>query len=208
MKIEAKNNALFPKFPPKKFFGAEDSKFIKKRQTEISAFFENINNNPDFLKLPSFIKFVKEKKKKYDNTIHENKSQVKIEEKNSKTLNLSREEKNPKIISTKQIEEKELAKIVNETKLLFYDVNIIYDKEMISDNDAFVKFFKNNTINSEPKEKLSLENDNDNYFLIIGKNDEEVNSIEMKNKNKIEEMLNTFKSLDYKFDTKGIVSEI
>lgn len=136
------------------------------------------------------------------------KSQVKIEEKNSKTLNLSREEKNPKIISTKQIEEKELAKIVNETKLLFYDVNIIYDKEMISDNDAFVKFFKNNTINSEPKEKLSLENDNDNYFLIIGKNDEEVNSIEMKNKNKIEEMLNTFKSLDYKFDTKGIVSEI
>lgn len=73
MKIEAKNNALFPKFPPKKFFGAEDSKFIKKRQTEISAFFENINNNPDFLKLPSFIKFVKEKKKKYDNTIHENK---------------------------------------------------------------------------------------------------------------------------------------
>ena len=101
-----------------------------------------------------------------------------------------------------------MAKIVNETKLLFYDVNIIYDKEMISDNDAFVKFFKNNTIHSEPKEKLSLENDNDNYFLIIGKNDEEVNSIEMKNKNKIEEMLNTFKSLDYKFDTKGIVSEI
>jgi hypothetical protein len=207
MKIEAKNNALFPKFPPKKFFGGEDAKFIKKRETEINAFFESINENPDFLKLPSFIKFLEEKKKNYNNRIKENRIQVKFEEKNSKSLIESTGEKEPKIISGKEKkEDEEFANIVNETKLLFYDVNIIYDKEMISENDAFVKFFKNNKILNSSNENLSAKNDNN--FGLIGKNDEEVSSIVKNNKNKIEEMLNIWKSLNDKLDTKGIVVPI
>ena len=59
------NNNTFPKFPPKKFFGSEDEKFIIKRQNEINNYFENISNNPEFSNLTPLLKFIEEKREKF-----------------------------------------------------------------------------------------------------------------------------------------------
>ena len=52
------NKLTFPKFPPKKFFGSEEEKFIIKRQQEINTYFENICKDPDLSTLPPLIKFI------------------------------------------------------------------------------------------------------------------------------------------------------
>ena len=38
-------------------------------------------------------------------------------------------------------------KIVNDFVSQFYDMNTYYDKDMVSENKRFVKFFSNNNIN-------------------------------------------------------------
>ena len=58
------NKATFPKFPPKKFFGGDDEKFLAKRQQELNVFFELISKDEEFSSLPPLIKFIKEKSQK------------------------------------------------------------------------------------------------------------------------------------------------
>ena len=76
MKKATTSNA-FPKFPPRKFFGAEDEKFINKRQQELNNYFEIISISPQFSNLPPLIKFIKEKKEKYGPASTKNIAQVK-----------------------------------------------------------------------------------------------------------------------------------
>ena len=209
MKIESNNNNSFPKFPPKKFFGTEDSKFITKRQNELNIFFENISNSPIFSKLPSFIKFIEDNKKIIDASLSGKKPQIKPEHRRSQNLIQNLEEKESKIISPKKIRktDEEFSEIVNETSKLFYDVNNFYDKEIINDNDAFIKFFKNNKMENNVNENLVASKDDINFGL-IGKNDESLDPIEEMNKNKLNEMDNIWKSLNEAFNVNGLVVPI
>jgi hypothetical protein len=49
------NKATFPKFPPKKFFGGDDERFLTKRQQELNTFFELISKDKEFCSLPLWI---------------------------------------------------------------------------------------------------------------------------------------------------------
>lgn len=208
MKIEANNNNSFPKFPPKKFFGTEDAKFINKRQNDLKIFFDSISNSPIFSKLPSFIKFIEENKKKHEATLSDSKPQIKVEQNKQKNVTQNFGEKKTKLLSQKEIKktEEELSKIVNESSKQFYDVNNYYDKDMTSDNDCYIKFFNNNKIENNSNENLTSKDDIN--FELIGKKDDNLDSIEVMNKNKLEEMENIWKSLDEAFNVNGIIVPI
>jgi hypothetical protein len=47
------NSSNFPKFPPKKFFGNTDEKFLNKRQTDLQHYFNDILSSREFRQLPS-----------------------------------------------------------------------------------------------------------------------------------------------------------
>ena len=210
MKIEANNNNAFPKFPPKKFFGGEDEKFINKRQQDLNNFFDLICKHPEFSQLPSFIKFIEENKKK-DGIKTVEKKEVKSQatpEIIKQNLKPSIDEKETKVRSPSELKksEEECYKIVNEFSNQFYDVNNSYDKDLSNDNDAFIKFFKTNIIKSENNTCLSTSSDNN--FELIGKDDESVNSLEEKNKNKLNEIVNLWKSFEEKYDTTGLIVPI
>lgn len=55
----------FPRFPPKKFFGTTDEKFLNQRQTELNSYFDSIFNSKEFSQLPSLKKWIDEALKKY-----------------------------------------------------------------------------------------------------------------------------------------------
>ena len=59
------NKATFPKFPPKKFFGSTDEKFLNQRQTELNSYFEQIFNSNEFSQLPSLKKWIEDSLKKH-----------------------------------------------------------------------------------------------------------------------------------------------
>lgn len=59
------NSSSFPRFPPKKFFGSTDEKFLNQRQTELNSYFDSIFNSEEFSKLPSLKKWIDEAIKKY-----------------------------------------------------------------------------------------------------------------------------------------------
>ncbi len=208
MKIESKNNGLFPKFPPKKFFGAEDAKFISKRQTELNTFFEAISNNPDFLNLPSLIKFIEEKKKNSEESkTQNNPPHVPIETKNKNAIsNIGEKESKKMTPKEEKKSDEEFAKIVDETSKLFYDVNAFYDKDYVSDNKNFVNFFKNNDIKLD--NETTFKSENDKNFGLIGTNDENINSIEVSSKTKIEELLKSWKSLEEKYNTNDLIATL
>jgi hypothetical protein len=48
----------FPRFPPKKFFGSTDEKFLNQRQTELNVYFDSIFKNEEFSKLKSIQKWI------------------------------------------------------------------------------------------------------------------------------------------------------
>ncbi len=109
----------FPKFPPRKFFGAEDEKFIMKRQQDINKYFEIISNNPQFSNLPPLIKFIKEKKEKYGPASVKNLIQVKPEVQLKKDLEIA-----PTNDTVKNVKkEEDYNKIVNDFTSQFYDMN-------------------------------------------------------------------------------------
>ena len=60
MKKEAKVKK-FPSFPPNKLFGYEEEKFVIQRAKDLDIFFQEINKNPNYNKLPSFIQYAKSK---------------------------------------------------------------------------------------------------------------------------------------------------
>ena len=95
------NKATFPKFPPKKFFGGEDEKFLAKRQQELNTFFELISKDEEFSTLPPLIKFIKEKNAKKEN--------------NDKNMNLITEKS-----KKEKVEENEPKKSIIHLSLQFY----------------------------------------------------------------------------------------
>lgn len=206
MKKESNNNNQFPKFPPRKFFGSEDEKFIIKRQQEINIFFDVICNNPNFSKLPSLIKFIEEKKKKGEVSNDKNYDHVQAEQVKPKNIieDVS-QKKEPQIMTSTEVrkKEEEFNKIVNEFCQQFYDVNNYYDKDMINDNDKYIKFFENNNIKNDGISFLAPSDDSN--FNLIGINDDDFESNEIRNKNKLNNVINLWNNINEKYDTKGLI---
>jgi predicted metal-dependent hydrolase len=195
------NNNAFPKFPPKKFFGSEDEKFIIKRQNEINNYFENISNSPEFSTLPPLLKFIEEKREKYGPSNKKNESQTPAVAQLKKDLESKQEKELKK--SMKKTDD-EYNKILNDLISQFYDMNNYYDKDTISDNNLFIKFFNNNKIVSNDSNK-TIEPGNDNNFSLIYQKDSRLDSTEGEIKEKIQKLSNLYKSLDKNYDTKEII---
>jgi hypothetical protein len=195
------NKLTFPKFPPKKFFGSEEEKFIIKRQQEINTYFELICKDQDLVTLPPLIKFIEDKRSKQnlnDKSDQIKKENIKVEEKE-----LKKSLKNPS--------EKDYEKIVKDLKDKFYNMNnMIYDKENLNDNDSgkFVKYFKNNKINFVDFD-IKLENGDENNFKYINNEDEnDLKYSEDKIKDKFRKMDELIQSFDDIYNTNGILVPI
>ena len=199
------NNNGFPKFPPKKFFGSEDEKFIIKRQNEINNYFEVISNHPDFSKLPPLLKFIEEKKEKYAVTNKKTESQVASVTQLKKDLEVKPEKEIKK--SMKKTDD-DYNKIINDFISQFYDMSGYYDKDMISENKSYEKFFDNNKIMDNNEKNKSIEPGNEKNFVLICQNDSEVDALEKEIKEKIEKITNLNMTLDNNYDTKGIIVSI
>ena len=111
------NKSTFPKFPPKKFFGGDDEKFLTKRQQELNTFFELISKDTEFSSLPQLIKFIKEKKEKNEKMITPAKPNIEKNEIN---------ETKKSLIKTS---EKDYNNIVKEYNDKFYKIRNYYDGE-------------------------------------------------------------------------------
>ena len=195
------NNNAFPKFPPKKFFGSEDEKFIIKRQNEINNYFENISNSPEFSTLPPLLKFIEEKREKFGPSNKKNSSQAPAVSQLKKDLENKQEKELKK--SMKKTDD-EYNKILNDLISQFYDMNNYYDKDTISDNNRFIKFFNNNKIVSNDS-NISIEPGNDSNFNFISQNNNNLESTEGEIKEKIEKLSNLYKTLDNNYETKEII---
>ena len=195
----------FPKFPPRKFFGAEDEKFIIKRQQDINKYFEIISNNPQFSNLPPLIKFIKEKKEKYGLPSNTKKlSQIKPEVQPKKDL-----EKSPQKEFRKSMKkgDDDYNKIVNHFISQFYDMNGYYDKETTNESDNFIIFFKNNEISSIDTSE-TLDSGNDNNFSYISQNDKTLESIENQIKGKIDNFSELYHSFIVSYNTNEVIVPI
>ena len=200
------NNNGFPKFPPKKFFGSEDEKFIIKRQNEINNYFEVISNHPEFSKLPPLLKFIEEKKEKYAVTNKKTESQVASVTQLKKDLEVKPEKEIKK--SMKKTDD-DYNKIINDFISQFYDMSGgYYDKDMISENKSYEKFFDNNKIKDNNENNKSIEPGNEKNFVLIYQNDSEVDALEKESREKIEKITNLNMTLDNNYDTKGIIVSI
>ena len=195
------NKITFPKFPPKKFFGSEEEKFIIKRQQEINTYFEIICKDKDLVTLPPLIKFIDDKRSKQNlnyKTEQINKNNIKIEE---KKLNQS---------ITKS-SEKNYEKIVKELNDKFYNMNkCTYDKENANDNDneKFIKYFQKDKINFGDFD-IKLESGNETNFKCINDgNENDLNYSEKIIKDKYRKLDELFQSFDDIYNTKGILVPI
>ena len=196
------NKPTFPKFPPKKFFGSEEEKFIIKRQQEINTYFEYICKDPDLSALPPLIKFIEDKISKQKN-LNDNSEQIKKE-------NIKIEEKELKK-SIKNTNEKDYEKYVRELNNKFYEMDkVFYDKENINenDNDKFIKYFKNNKINFDDL-NIKLEKGDEKNFSLINNNDiDNINSFESSIKEKYQKTEDLIKSFADMYNTNGILVPI
>lgn len=188
------NKPTFPKFPPKKFFGSEDEKFIIRRQQEINIYFENICNDPDFVTLPPFIKFIEEKISKgspNEKTEPVKKDNIKIDEFKKSIIN----------------DAKDCDIIAKEFVKKFYNMkNIYYDKEEVNDTDKFIKFFKNNDVKNDQSDiKIDIGNEN-NFNLIYS--EDIIKNYEENIKNKFKKTEELFHSFVDTYNTSGIIVPI
>ena len=189
------NKATFPKFPPKKFFGGDDEKFLSKRQQELNTFFELISKDKEFSSLPPLIKFIKERKEKNEKSVNAIKIKPKEEKADEKELKKS-------LIKNS---EKDYNKIVKEYNAKFYNMN--NERELENNNAKFVYFFKNYKINSSDID-IKLDTGDENNFGNINKEEKVLESIEDKIKQKIGKITELYKALNDIYCTDGIVVPI
>lgn len=170
-------NKNFPSFPPKKFFGSEDEKFIKTREKDLNEFFEKINNNDIFSKLTSFIKYIEDNFKK-----HESKEKIttkQIQQNNQPKINNNKNIIN--IYKGKRLSPEDYKKeylegreIVDNYNLKF--VSLDYDIDIKSNEKIEIKYknlIKENLISKdEDKKDFNIENGNDDNLNFINNKEE------------------------------------
>ena len=207
MKKEAASKN-FPPFPPSKLFGYEEEKFVVKREKELNTFFESINADEKFSKLPSFINYIELNLKKNPNKekISSKKIQYSIKSKSNKidfepflkAKRLTPEEFKKKCLEGKKIAEAYNQKFVN----LDYDIEInAKEKDEIKYNNLIsesqiLREDDNNNLNQIEKGK-------DDIFNLIGnldKGNEIVNLTENKIKNIINQNIEKFSNMSKMID--------
>ena len=211
MKKEA-SDKNFPPFPPKKFFGYDDEKFVLTREKELNEFFEKINSNEKFSKLPSLIKFIEENLKKNPNKekISSRQIQYSIQSKNDNKLFLKPIIKG-KILTPEEYKKESLEgkKIVDEYKQKF--VSLDYDIEINSNDKAEMKYtnlIKSDlTLNNKIEDLNQLDKGVDDNFNYIGKDEENINDIINKIKNVIELNTEKFNAMSKLIDFKEFILE-
>lgn len=195
MKKEA-SGKNFPPFPPKKFFGAEDEKFVLKREKDLNTFFESINTDENLANLPSFIKFIEDNLKKNSNKekISSRKIQYSIQFKNSENdfksfleeKRLTPEEFKKECLEGKKIAEKFSQKFVS----LNYDIEVNSKEQNEKKYENIIK--ENKIFISDETNMKIIENGTDGNFILIGKDEEITNLIENKLKKIINQNLEIF----------------
>ena len=212
---KATNNNTFPKFPPKKFFGGEVEKFIIKRQQELNYYFDIICKNQEFSSLPPLIKFIEEKKQKYGSSNSSNiKNNSQTIETPSKVVPVTPPKKDLKTPPSKELNKSEIndikkkdvdySKLVNDYTSQFYDMNSYYDKEMISENQSFVKYFKNKKLDINDS-NTTLDSGNENNFIFICQNDNILEDIEINIKEKLKKSSDLYQSFEEIYGTNEII---
>lgn len=195
------NKATFPKFPPKKFFGGDDEKFLTKRQQELNAFFELISKDPEFSSLPPLVKFIKEKKEKEKN--EKNKNEIKIKPKPEKI------EENENKKNLIKYSEKDYNNIIKEYNNKFYNMKKFYEEDIQNDNNKFIKFFKSNKIKKDDSDdEIEIERGNERNFKQINQGEKTIEFIENNIKQKIGKISELYKSFNDIYDTEGIITPI
>ena len=189
------NKATFPKFPPKKFFGGDDEKFLIKRQQELNTFFELVSKDKEFSSLPPLEKFIKEKIEKNDKSMNAVKMKPKEEKMEEKELKKS----------LKKSLEKDFNKIVNQYTNKFFNMN--NEREIENDNIKFIDYFKNNKISSIDND-IKIDSGDENNFSKINKEELYLKSIEDNIRHKFLKISELYKSFDDIYSTEGILVPI
>lgn len=143
------STTAIPDFPPKKFFGSEDEKFLKKRQEELNKYFVELSNNEDLSSLNALKKYINEAVKK-ENPIQENKDKDNNKEKDGEKKNSNANNSN-----------------LNSTNNISSTINSINSnsyEEKISNSNINND---NSSINNKKKSKQDLKKINDEVLKII-----------------------------------------
>ena len=194
----------FPQFPPKKYFGYEEENFVVKREKELNDFFEQINKNENFSKLPSLLKYIEENIENNPNITSSKKIiySARIQFHNNDIIKNASEYKR---MSPKEFKQQfdECKKIVDDYNSKF--VSLDYDIEIKSINNKKEKKYEN-LINEEKillennHKNDNVENGNDGNFNYIGKDEENINNIENKINNLIDKNMEKYNNLSNMID--------
>ena len=208
MKKESANKN-FPSFPPNKLFGYEEEKFVITREKDLNEFFEKINSNENFSKLPSLIKYIEENLKKNPNKEIISSRQIENTLQNKNVNNINKNIFNSSFKGKKLTPEeykKELIegkKIVDNYSLKF--IKLDYEIEIKNDENNEKKYeniAKENLIinDEENKEVNSVDIGNDDNLKFIGNDEEYLKNVIIKIKNIMEENAKKFEEMSKMVD--------
>ena len=214
LKKETNSNAL-PKFPPKKFFGSEDEKFLIKRQQELNNYFEALCSSDEFTSLPSFKKFIDNAKNTGKNTSNAQMEQPKkIQETQilSNDINI----KDSREIKTTKNTEEEYSKIVEEYVKKYIDMGYAAEQEINEDNEKkYLKLFSdvkfeggNSEIDKNINKDNKIEAGDDDNFKFIGDEDNSLIELENKIKEKMKNLLKKYKNIEEVYNTSKLIVPI
>ena len=204
------SNKNFPSFPPKKFFGKEDEKFIKTREKDLNEFFEKINNNDIFSKLPSFIKYIEDNFKKHG--IKEKIPPRQIQQYNPPKVN-----NNKNIINYykgKRLTPEEYKKECLEGKKIVDSIkfiNLDYDIDINPNEKKEIKYKnlikENSILSDEDKIKLNniIDKGNDDNMNFIGNKEEYFDNTVNNIKNIIEAKFEQFENMAKMMDIEEFI---
>ena len=207
MKKES-GNKIFPSFPPNKLFGYEDEKFVKTRKKDLNAFFEKINSNLNFSKLPALIKYIEENLKKNPNKEKISSRQIQNSLQNKKINKVSKLIGNVFTNRKLTLEEYkkeciEGKKIVDSYNLKFIRLDYVIE---VKGNDNAEKKYENISkenlvFNEEEKKELNNVDKGDaNNLKFVGNEEDYLKDILYKIKNIMEEKAKNFESMGKMID--------
>jgi hypothetical protein len=215
------NKPTFPKFPPKKFFGGDDEKFLAKRQQELNVFFDGLCSSKDFINLPSFAKFIETCKK----TMKENKVAVEKKEE-KKNTNILKKRMSERITIDKFRSKFKPEKGINkrltreETKILENEFDSVVDsfKKKLIPIDFMVELNPNPKNESEYEKVIKEDNNlgsgeikediepgSDDNFNLVSETNENFDNIEKEINEKMEAIINKKKEIEKIYDINEIM---
>lgn len=223
MRKETNNNS-FPKFPPKKFFGFASEEFINKRQQELSVYFGLICKNPEFSKLPSFVKFIEDciKSKNDLKLMSERPTAVPVGQTNypkttKSTIDSFREKFRPDKVECKKlsgeemkIQDEEFQKIVNDFKSQFIEIDFQVAQNMSEQNEKkYENLIKeDNVLKPNDEMNLILQAGSDDNFNLISDSLEGVEVVENNIILKMEETIKKENEINFMYDINEIMKTL